>query len=241
MKRFYIPALFIALFFAGCAEVNVIGIKSLEKDKDMYKGREISYKEDNFARSEIEINRIRRGQILFFVYIRNNSNNKIEIRPEEFYLKSYFTEKDLDEGNGIKHWAFDPEKKIDEIEDRIADNGSEKEAFIGLNCCFSFFSFAAHVSNDKYTTFDAVDDAAGFAVRHEAIENEYGRKEDQLSADKEFFRTEVLRRTTLKPGEQVGGLVIIPLPEKVKYIRVHLPLEKTEHTYLFELKGKKRK
>jgi hypothetical protein len=234
-------ALFIAAVFAGCAEVNVIGIKSLEKDKDLYKGREISYKEDNYARSEIEINGINRGEILFFVYIRNNSNAKMEIRPEEFFLKAYFNEKDLEEGNGIKHWAFDPEKKIEDIEDRIADAGNEKEAFIGFNCCFSFFSFAAHVSNDKYTVIEAADDATGFVVRHEAIENEYDRKEGELSADKDFYRNEVLRRTTLKPGEQIGGLVIIPLPEKAKFIRVHLPFEKTEHTYLFELKGKKRK
>ena len=241
MKRVII-AIISVFIFAGCAQVNVLSVQSLEKEKEIYNGREVSYKVDDNYVTELEVDGINSGKIYFYLYIKNKTDKNIEIRPDEMYLKSFYSEKDLEEGNGIKHWAFDPETALDEIKDDMDKAKNWKDAAIGLNCCFSFFSFISHISSDdEYELIEAVDDAAGFAVRHAVIESEFKGEMRDLNSEKEFWRNEVLRRTNLNPGEEIGGIVVMPLKEKIKFLRVTIPFEKTEHTYLYELRKMKRR
>jgi len=243
MKKFLLPVSLLFLFIlSGCSSVHVISVQSLEKEKEIYKGREISYKIDDNYVTELEVDGINNGKIYFYIYIKNKTDKAIEIRPEGMYLKSYSSERDLDEGNGVKYWAFDPENALEEIKDDMDKAKNWKDAAVGLNCCFSFFSFVSHItSDDDYEIIEAVDDAAGFAVRHAVIESEYKGEMRQLHSEKEFWRNEVLRRTNLLPGEEIGGIVVMPLPEKVKFLRVVIPFEKNDHTYLYELRKMKRR
>lgn len=241
MKKLLAVMLF-ALILSGCAQVQVISINSMEKDKEIYNGREISYKIDDNVVTELEVDGTNDGRIYFYLYIKNKSAKPLEINPGEFYLHTYYSEKDLDDGNGIKYWAYDPEKTLDEIEEDMEEAKDRKDVAIGLNCCFSFFSFVSHItSDDEYELVEAVDDAAGFAVRHAVIESEYKGDVRELHTEKDFWRDEVLRRTTLNTGDEIGGIVVMPLPEKVKYIEVTIPFEKNDHTYLFELRKMRRK
>jgi hypothetical protein len=243
MKRILLPGvLLFGLVFAGCAQVQVLTVNSMEKDKEFYKGREISYKANEDAATEMEVDGVNDGKIYFYLFIRNKSEQTIEIRPEKIYLNSYNSLQDLDEGKGVKHWVYDPEIALDEIKENMDKARNWKNAATGLNCCLSVFSFISHISSDDdYEAIDAVDDAGGFVVRQSEIESDYKGEMGDLHSEKEFWGKEVLRRTVLKPKDEIGGIIVMPMPEDIKYMRVTIPFEKTDHTYQFELKKMKRR
>lgn len=239
MRGYLAAVLLMLIIFTGCTGVNVISIKSLENDIDRYKGREISYKRGSFVDTEIEVDEVKNGRIYFFVYMRNNSEEKLEVMPENFSLKAYLNKKDLDDEKGKVYWAYDPEKVIQDIEKEYEETQNSRSLASGLNCCFSLFSFAARATSDEYTVSEAAGNTtAEYAERSDLIEDEYGRKMDKLNSDKEFWRKEVLRSTVLNPKEEIGGLVVFYLPENVSYLRIQFPFEKAKHSYLFELKGR---
>ena len=242
MNRILITLFLCSVCFFGCAEVNVLTIKSMEKDKEFYKGREISYKTDSIAESELEIDDVYNGKIYFYLYVKNITDKDLEVRPEKVLLKVFPTSSAFDKGEWEKSMAFDPEKELEEISEDMNNTKDHKSAEISLNCCFSFFSFIAHVADDdeRYVVENAVDETAGLVERHELIEEKYANKMKDLENENEFWRKEVLHRTTLKPGESIGGIVVAPQPSKSKYINVCILFEKGEHSYLFELRKVKK-
>jgi len=243
MKRILLPstALFILLIL-NCTQAQTLTIRSAEKDKEIYKGREISYKDGEEIKTEIEVDNVRKGKISFYIYLKNISGHTLEIAPEDIYIECFNDESDVDNARGEEFNAVDPEKVLDDIKKDMDETDNMKDAATGVNAFLSIFGLAVHASEDKhYGALDAIGEVVGFAARQAVIEHEYRGEMKELHLDKEFWKDKVLRRTVLKEGEEIGGIVIIPFSERTRCLKVHIPFDTKDHSYLFNVRMRRRK
>ena len=137
--------------------------------------------------------------------------------------------------NGFYNKSVNPEIVLKSLDKEMDKREDWHEVSTGLNLLGAFFSVAADLASDSdYKTENVVGDIF-IGVNNQIHEEvDYENDIEEMNSEKHFWKTEVLRKTTLDPNEEIGGLVFFPNFEGAKIVKVHIPIDGIVHTYLFK-------
>lgn len=236
MKNFTTAVLIFigAAISGGCSTETFFTINSAEENVEYYQGREINSKEDEIAKTIIEFEDYSDGFLIYYLSVENLSDENIMIHPEEIFMELVETNENAETKNYRSiFYALDPEDEIEFINEEI----ESRDTWHGVSTGLNFFTAIINIVSEISDNDDDVSDVGFHILRlgsnqiNEEIDYKYTM--DELNASKEFWKNEVLRKTTLNPGEEVGGLVYIPICEYAEYFSINVPVESTYHEYLY--------
>ena len=232
----FIPLLFIMITAFGCAEMPVYKIVSEDEQKDYYQGREIVARNDDIAKTTLEIDGQSENNYVFYLTVTNNSSESLSVHPEDIYLELLDEEKQPVFINGQNTvYALDPETRINEINSDIKSRDTWHGFATGINIITAFVDVASALSDDYDHKGERVGNSIANGVDAQLNENSnYEYDIDNMKSDKNFWQNEALRITDLQPGETIGGLVFVPEHNEIKYMRLCIPLDSVEHVYLLK-------
>lgn len=234
----YLALLFIPLFFTlgGCAP-TYYQLKSTDKNVDYYQGKEVSYRDDNDFSSSVSFEDQDASNFVFYITVENASDKDITIYPDSFYAEQLDENKvPIESRNGDKFFAINPEKRIDYLNSELKRRSDWHSVASGLNLTFALINVAADLSDSRshHKAWHVSNDIAVWANNQVNEEIDYANSKKDIKSKSEFWKNEVLRKTTLFPKDQIGGLVFVPFNRKAKYIRLVIPIAQNEHVYLFK-------
>jgi hypothetical protein len=225
----------LSVIVSGCTSWPVYKLEPVG-DKDYYMGREIAAKEDDSARVSVEVDNYDWGRITFYVQIENKSCNKVFIEPVNFY--SDIVTEDLNSIDSFypRVYAADPEKEIKKINDDMESRKNTHSFVTGLNAVLGVLTVASDLANkeDEHKVRHVGDDVAVWANNQTNENVDYGNSLSNLDTLKQFWKNEVLRKTDLYTGEQIGGLVFTNVNPDADYIKFSIPVGINTYTFLFK-------
>ena len=225
--KFLYPVL---LFLIGCSSQQFFDVKVINDEIEYFQGREVISREDNIVKSLLNYENQDGNCFVFYLQIENKSDVKYDVHPEQIFMQVN-SEYNSDENASsvIYNYALDPERELQLIEQEMIERESDYTANTTTNCLFGLFSVVHDVSNDE----DENDISYDWAGRMLDENIDYQNDLEELKAGKEFWQNEVLRITTLYPGERIGGLIFIPICPTSNRFSVIIPVAQTEHVYRF--------
>jgi len=240
--RFFVIG-FILLMLSGCATQKIFSLNPVQKSAEFHDGKKIAVQEDSLFATTINFEGQYGTHLVFFTYFENNSNTNVLIDPGKFYFNFYKNPAELKRKFfTIKRNAYDPEFQIRTINSSLNESGDAKTVLTFLNCLVGTTAAAVAIANDDDndeccdSTPDVID-AVGFTIANQVlIEDAFEEKEAEAFLQREFWKNEVLRKTTLYPGEKTGGLVHFPLHEETGWLQITIPLGSEKHLYKFSQK-----
>jgi len=225
----------LTIVLSGCVPRSVYKLESLE-EKEFYKGREIVTKVNDSTKVSVEVDNYDAGRVMFYVQIENNSSNKIFIEPADYYVD--VVSEDLKTINTLypRYYAVDPEKEINRINQDMESRKSSHSFLTGANAVLAFISVASDLTdkNDKHKANHVSDDINVWANNQTAENINYDNSISNLDSKKEYWKNQVLRKTDLYPGEQVGGIVVVSTNPEAEYLEFTIPLENNSYNFLFK-------
>ena len=234
------------VFLTGCFTPQKVVRIAPEAQENIfwYQGQAIAEKKQDNVIVRAAFSHTDRKYLLFDVEVFNEKNAPILVSPEVFSIKT---------PNGYQMPAFDPEAIILSMEMRASQQeaNAKNAAVVGGVVLVGAAVVAATSdhgsgsdSNYESDDYDALLFAAdvvvptiawGLSFHQDPILTEYPAafpSSEQLL----FWQDIVLRRTTLRPGESIRGLVAFPRFDSATSLEVNVPLEKDNFLFLFTQK-----
>ncbi len=235
-KLFLIIAItLLGLLLGACSSATYFGVKSVDNEVSSYKGKEVVTKEDSSLTVSLEFDGQSEGSLMFYVYVKNNSNSSVRIDPKEIFFE--VTDKEFYPLDIKPSYAIDPEREISHINKEMKSRESWHNVAQGLNVVFGLASIISDASSNHRNRNKGHEIAKDIAV---TVSNAVGEKINydmdinEMEKRKEFWKNEVLRITDLYHGESIGGLVFLPINPKAKYLRVIFPIENKDYEFLYK-------
>ncbi|VAX22324.1 hypothetical protein MNBD_IGNAVI01-610 [hydrothermal vent metagenome] len=230
--RFIFYPLFICLTAFGCSAPAVFELKPIDAEYTYMQGREVVSQEDSVALTILNFEYQEGNTFTFYTEITNNSNVTYTIDPSKFYSEileptSHEIVKKIS--------VVDPEIKIKSIDEDISSTEASKGAAIGMNIIFGVFNAVVDIASEA-PPGQVINDVAywGDSAQNEAEEHDI--KIENLQNLRKHWQNNVLRKTTLAPGEYFGGIFYLPIQYDVRIIKLILPIYNTVHEFIFEQK-----
>lgn len=173
---------------------------------------------------------------VFFVSIINESRYKVMVEPSNFY----YTIDEIQYSPGAKPKiilgdivaAVDPEQRILEIESKISKEIADDKNMLTRQILSEIVIIAADAvvtaSSDEDDDFKYERMANRQASRLEMYRSERGNRAiliESMADRKRFWSVEVLRKTTLFPGYEVGGYVFFPRKKYAEKLTANFKIE----------------
>lgn len=235
----------ISLLFTGCFTPQKI-IRVAPEDQEnifWYQGQAIAEKKQDDVIVRAAFSHFDRNYLLFDVEVFNEKDSPILISPEVLSLKT---------PNNYQLPAIDPEAIILSMEMRASQQeaNAKNAAIVGGIVLVGAAVVAAtsdsdtdNESDNNYDSddYDALDFAAdvvvptiawGISFHQDPILTAYPEalpSSEQLL----FWQDIVLRRTTLRPGESIRGLVAFPRYDNTTTLEMNVPIEQDNFKFLF--------
>jgi len=226
----------VIFLFIGCAEKPIYKLKSLEDNIDLYRGKEIVSKTSQDVETTLEFEDLTPDNYIFYLQVYNSERKVVRLQPKNIYMEIFTKfESSNSNKNGFYNKSINPEIVLKSIDRDMEDRKDLHNVSTGLNLLGTFFSVAVDIaSNSEDKTENVISDI--FVGVGNQVNEEINYEDDikDMNSEKYFWRTEVLRKTTLHQGEEIGGLVFFPRLENAKIIKVYIPIGRTLHTYFFE-------
>jgi hypothetical protein len=247
-KIFSTLLLFLVLGFSltGCFTPQKIVRIAPEAQENIfwYQGQAIAEKKQDSVIVRAAFSHTDRKYLLFDVEVFNEKNAPILISPEVLSLKT---------SNNYQLPALDPEAIILSMEMRASQQeANAKNAAVAGGIVLVGAAVVAATSDNGSSSdnnyasddYDALAFAAdvvvptiawGLSFHQDPILTEYPvafPSSEQLP----FWQDIVLRRTTLRPGESIRGLVAFPRFDNATSLELNIPLEKDNFLFLFTQK-----
>lgn len=238
--RFLAPVLI--LFIASCSSY-VYTISPSEGDIDHNNDKEIVYQSDSLYESSANFENYSDDNMVFFFYFYNKSDSAVTIDPADFLLTYYKNKTDyMDNNPEYTKYFIDPEMNLEMIETEIKDVHKEAKNKSCLNCLFSAVIVAkALIDDDDYDDAGEIAAAAAnLVINEENIKDEEHYKTEQLKEKLKFYENSILKKTTLYPGEETGGIALVKQNLDCRSLVVEIPLGNLKHIYYFEQQKIKR-
>jgi hypothetical protein len=233
MKSFnyFSLSIFFLLIFFSCSPKPILEITTLETDKEYYNGNEFVGKSDSTALVFLEFIEQNFHQYVYYLQIENVSERTYLYTADNNFSKTYHTKERLDNDKyNMMLYAVDPEEKIKQINSDIKSRETRHAISTGCNCLGGLFSAASSIASE-----DDEDDAnvADWIVNQEEENIDYENDIYELNSEREFWKTEVLRKNTLHPAEVIGGLVFIKKDIQAKYFKVFINVDNSQFEFLY--------
>ena len=227
---FFLSFIILALFYS-CSPRPILEIATLENDKEYYNGNEVVGKSDSTALVFIEFIEQNLNQYVFYVQIENVSEETYIYSADNNFSKTYHTKERLDNDKyKMMLYAVNPEEQIKQINSDIKSRETRHAISTGCNCLGGLFSAASSIASD-----DEDDDAdvSDWIISQEEENIDFQNDMHELNSESEFWKTEVLRKTTLHPGDVIGGLVFIKKDINAKYFKVFINVDRSQFDFLY--------
>ena len=239
LKLFFsliLPSALIILL-TGCS-ASIYELRSVEENPDYYRGRQVIYKEDNECLSSVSFESQQKKNFIFYVTVKNLSDNPFTVLPEKMYAEQMDDNKKLlGKFSDNRYFALDPEEKIHRLNLQRGYNESSHSFTTGITAAFALMSIVSeaidHENKDKTGSIN--DDLVNWSDAQDNENNRYANEMNYLDTEIEFWRDYALRKTTLYKNESTDGYVTIPFNPYSKFIRFIIPLDSTEHIYEFKM------
>ena len=228
-------AILLAAFLMSCAPSPVYKLTSLDDEMEFERGREFVTKEDESIATSIEFEDYTEDYYVFYVQVYNKSDKPYTFHPQHIMIERL--NRDLKPFHNRKFtYAVNPEVKLAMLDEEIKNRESWHAAATGINIAVGVLGVLSEIidDDDDDDAYEVAEDIAIFADNQISEEVSYDIDKADLNSQKEFWKNEVLRKTTLHKDEQIGGLVFIPFNEINKYIKIEIPADENSHAYAFK-------
>lgn len=210
------------IFFNGCITVKPLRLEPADPSVVWNQG--IPYAKAEDERIVITIGFIEHvsGQSYFDVTIKNKSRTEIVADAVNFM---YLTPVKLEKQNQAKDLALegttqtefiinaiDPEWMLSDINRRIDEENKSYEIDSGVNAAAGCLGAASTVSSgESDPEFDEqINDDA------DTIERGHKNEIQKLNAEKTYWKTQTLRKTTLQYNQEIRGAVVFDMRKNIK-------------------------
>lgn len=230
VKIFFV-ALLVLILLSGCMITPKFFTLNPQEDYSSYwlNGKKYIGTEQENIKIVVAFDRVEHWKAIFYMQVLNQGTQTFDLIPENFTTIS-----DVEFGdNGYEVSAINPEKMIMKLEKDIAVKetrlSNRKQVDIFFELC-DLTGDLLQDRNERDQELDRIEDE----TRHVSNEISYISAEDDirnLNEVKAIWDNKVLRRTTLRPGDVISGLVYFPLNEFAKSMQLNIPIGNT----VFEL------
>ena len=228
--------LIVPFLLFNCAPLPIYTLSSKEKNKDFLMGRETIIKEDSGLKLSLNFERYERKNFLFFLVVENKTDDTIIVNPAKIYEE--ILEPNVDK-TVKKSFAINPENQLLKIDKQINKTEAQKKTSDGLNLFISALGLASDISSiGKEKSQKEIKEREHIRRQHDrnmrAEETEYQDKMNGLYVEKNHWENNVLRITTLHPGERIGGLIYLPVNRSASIIKLVIPINHREINFIYE-------
>ncbi len=211
------------VLFSGCSPRTVHRLNAPEAERDAgvwQDGWHIRSASASGVDAESAYVRSLREDHALWVRVTNTSDEVVEVDPAAFVSVSYTTLTQITEqpDNGVRVHARDPEAELLQVDLRASRAHARGRTLQSFAVASAVVTTAAVVADPPdsdeqvLTVAIAYDDAA-----HTAEEGAWTIADAAVAqADGRHYWEEVLRRTTLYPGESVEGVVHLPIDPRAR-------------------------
>jgi hypothetical protein len=181
-----------------------------------------------------------RYRLIFLVEVANDSDRPLTVDPARFYLASAAPEAVTDTARSYRCLAFDPEEQILKGEMSRSQAEARRQEQLDTDMFFSLVTMVASVAEaGKEVT---PEQAECSRQKDEEIaqlqeEEEWRHRETMQALDRRHYlwSQETLRKTTLAPGQMIGGLVRFRICSDDSLQQLVLPLDELELVHPFKV------
>jgi len=233
-RKLFLLIIILAALTSACSP-QVVKLTSVD-EAEYYNGREIVSKEDDNASVTVEIDTYSGDEVVFYIEIENKSNEKMFIKPANFYVDALEADLYSFDKHLPRFYALNPEEQIERID---GDKNSRKTAhsvFTGINAITGLVSIVADLSdgNNYGKAENVANDIGNWAGNQIDEEIDYDASMNEYEYQKEFWKNEVLRTTDLYQNDFTGGLLFVPISNEAEYLKLTIPTEFGNYNFLYK-------
>jgi|GEM_PF-1677393 len=168
----------------------------------------------------------------FFISIKNECDSAVAFDPLDIYTESFTNEENLTEKPEVLY-SVDPAEQLKLIDKDIADLKKQKNLNQGMSCLFAGVSVVAGTVSGSNSEADNVMESNSMLQDIIDEEDEFEYNKFSLEQEKQFWQTEVLQNSLIRPGKKTAGYFFVPISSEAKWVQVVIPLGEKEYVFNF--------
>lgn len=221
------------LLIPSCYSPIIFNLKTEETETSYFKGVQVISKEIEGIKVELNFEEHSGNEFLFYLYVKNKSNDTIRFIPSVIFAELYYN---TQTSPNAEVYALNPELEIVKTELRMKSRQKQHEVSSGLNTVFGLVSVVTDIAvSPKETVVSNVADDLDRWAYNQTNENiNFQNRMHNLETNKKFWQNETIRKTTLFPGEEIGGLLLIPVNPATKNLEIYIPIEEQKFSFKFK-------
>jgi len=214
----------------------LLNLSPLEGKVEWLHGKQYVTQRDSRIKYVLAFEGYRNSLLKFDVKIKNNSRRSILIDPSSFYYVPLETKsKEIPVSKFV--FAGNPEEEILKLQAKIiqekTDYKNDQTANEVSGCLGSFFSIADKTEEDRRSSEELQERVRRDKRSRERLNI---RKLSLYKRSIEFWKTEALRKNTLKPGQSISGIIVFPARHKADKVLLFTQGEKKVMMFPFQQK-----
>ena len=223
------------LFLFGCSATQVIqlplfDVQPVEEQRGYYSEDE----EIDCASTYTEFIRQEGNLFLFYVEVKNNTEDTLAVYPAGIYLEVVEEFNDQNNQNADRFFAVDPAHEIELIDKQLNEESNRHDNATALNIFFGVFGTVVDLVSDIENKGEAVANDILWTGANQVDEEIYHSDSKRyLEESKNFWMNEMLNESYVSPGDTVSGLVYLPYSYKAQIFKVVIPVCGFPDSYLF--------
>ena len=232
-KLLIIGILIMTLFGCHVTPYGIYDLRVADKSADILwsRGKELLKLANEDAEVIVNYDDTREGLLVFDVSIHNISNDIILVSPEDFYCNIV---NKLDDK--VKLEAVNPEKMIKHYSKRLETLNAQKKSNERQDLVFSFFEVADGFT--KKTDEERKEDQKEYDDREESQARRANKiMNNRINTEKlrDSYESKSLRRTSLLPGDKIGGRVYFSIKGSIKEFSLNIPIKGKEFKIKYDV------
>ena len=223
------------LFLFGCSATQVIqpplfDVQPVEEQAGYFSEEN----EIECTNTYVEFVRQEGDLFLFYVEVKNNSEDTLAVYPQEIYLQVVKGLENQDNRNADRYFAIDPAHEIELINQQLNEESNRHDNATALNVFFGLFGTVVDLASDIKNKGEAVaNDILNTGANQVNEEIYHSDSKKYLEENKNFWMNEMLNESYVSPGDTVSGLVYLPYERNVEMFKVVIPVCGFPDSYLF--------
>jgi len=173
--------------------------------------------------------------LVFDMEVINQSKKDILVSPELFYYDIIVSK--LEEVPAqVK--AIDPEKKLLQLDKALSNENASLSNQAISNFLVETTDLIGDIteSDDRTIQEEQLDSQEDLERKIDSDREEYKTRSKitDLNQQHNYWSTQVLRKTTLKPGEAIHGKIFFPAGKNTEKIQLIITLDNSQFEYIFD-------
>lgn len=219
----------------GCSTYQTIdppifNVQQLEEPIGYYSEEEMI----ECVKSQIEFIRQEGDLFLFYFEIENTAEEVLTIYPTEIYLEII---EDIDNKEKLyteRYFSLDPEMEIAELNRMMREEDGRHAAATVENVFIGVLNVFAVLSTEREDKGVAVlTDVFGTGINQVNEEAFHSNTKDDLEANKDYWKNEVLNESVLNPCDTIGGFVYLPFSKSAELFKIVIPVCELPESHVF--------